>query len=161
MADKQKTNVSMRVRIGDNELEVSGPSDFVEKKIADFLERQKKGATLPAGKAQTSSTQGQTASEKRLSLAQICRKIDPRTDVDKVLVAGYYLEKYEDFEKFTAAEIKENLRRAKIAPPKNTNDSINSNIKKGLMMSAGDKDKRRAFVLTSDGEETINDMLGQ
>ena len=30
----------MRVRIGDNELEVSGPSNFVEKKIAELLKRK-------------------------------------------------------------------------------------------------------------------------
>jgi hypothetical protein len=32
-----ETSVTMRVRIGDSEMEITGPVDFVEKKIAEFL----------------------------------------------------------------------------------------------------------------------------
>ncbi len=41
MAEKKVSNITMRLRIGDNELEVSGPSDLVEKKIGEFLKDQK------------------------------------------------------------------------------------------------------------------------
>jgi predicted metal-dependent hydrolase len=41
MAKKAIANVTMKVRIGDNEIEVSGPSDYVEKKIKEALENQK------------------------------------------------------------------------------------------------------------------------
>jgi len=41
MAKKKNDNVTMRVRIGETELEVSGPSNFVEKKITEFIKLNK------------------------------------------------------------------------------------------------------------------------
>lgn len=162
MPEKKTANVTMRVRIGENELEVSGPPDFVKKEIADFREEQKKivpisSSGITAGQARSSIQ----ATTKKISVSQFFRKLSTRTDVDRALAAGCYLEKYEKCESFTAGEVREVIRTAKINPPKNTNDSINANIKKGLIMAAGDKDAKRAFVLTSDGEDTINEMLNE
>ena len=154
------SKVSMRVRIGENELEVSGPRDFVEKKIKEFLKDQKEYTKVsrPLSKDRQKS-QTEPVPKKRLSTSQIFRKISPRTDVNRTLVAGYYLEKFEDHESFTAAEIRETIRKARINPPNNTNECINANIRKGLIMSAGDKEGINAFVLTSDGEDIINELL--
>jgi hypothetical protein len=35
--ENEKASVTMRVRVGDSELEITGPADFVERKIAEFL----------------------------------------------------------------------------------------------------------------------------
>lgn len=160
---KEKPNVTMRVRIGESEIEVTGPSDFVEKKIAEFLEKQKQAPVFPsagATKGVVSSTieTSQTLS-KGISVAQFFKKISPKTDLDRVLAAGYYLEKFKNQDNFTASEISGAVRGAKIPPPRNTNDSINKNIKKGYMMPSGDKEGKMAFILTSDGEEMIGDLL--
>jgi len=97
-----------------------------------------------------------------MSAAQFFKKVNPRTGVDRVLAAGYYLEIFLGMENFTSAEIRDTIHKeAKTQPPKNPNDLINSNIKKGYMMSAGDKDGKMAFVLTSDGEDTIKVLLDQ
>jgi hypothetical protein len=163
MPEKSKPNVTMRIRVGDNELEVSGPSDFVEKKIAEFVQQQEQ-LVQPA---HTGTVGDRASSEriappgKKMALAQFFRKLGLRTDVDRVLAAGYYLETSGGAESFTAAEVAAAIRKAKNPPPKNPNDSINQNIKKGLMMSAGDKDAKMAFVLTTDGEEKIADLLNQ
>lgn len=158
MSKKTIPNVTMRVRVGDSELEASGPQDFVETKIADFLKKQQKTIRGESGKTLTRKI-GILATGKKLSVAQFFRKLATQTDVDRALAAGYYLERYENLENFTALEVKEKIRAAKINPPKNTNNSIDLNIKKGLIMPAGDKEGRRAFVLTSDGEDAISDML--
>ena len=162
MAEKKANNVTMRVRIGESELEVTGPMAFVEKKISEFVELSK--ATPLARQSDTkglphSDVEAVTATVKPTSPAQLFRKFSARTDVDRTLLAGYYLEVHKKYENFTAAEAKEIIRVAKINPPKNTNDSVNANVKKGLMMSAGDKDGKRAFILTSDGEDTVKEML--
>lgn len=161
---KEKTaNVTMRVRIGESEIEVTGPRDFAEKKIAEFLEKQKGGSVLPSagstkGTARTTTEVAQRIG-KEISVAQFFKKISPKTDIDRVLAAGYFLEKFKNQESFTASEILEAVRGAKISPPSNTNDSINKNIKKGYMMPSGDREGKRAFVLTSDGEETLAELL--
>jgi len=155
----------MRVRIGDNELEVSGPSGFVEKKIAEFVELNKEKTCERGISPKTSAPQAghrSTASSRQISAAQFFKKVKARTAVDRVLAAGYYLEVLCGAENFTAAEIRDTIqKKAKIPPPKNPSDLVNNNIQKGYMMAAGDKDGRMAFVLTSDGEEFIKSSLEQ
>lgn len=158
MAKNEPVSVTMRVRIGENELEVTGPSNYVEKKITEFLERQK---SLPAVSTPKDSTQhtaqiSPTSTTKGISAAQFFREVAPESDIDRILAAGYYLEKFKNEEKFTAAEVAQTIRHdAKTPPPKNPNEAVNKNIRKGYMMAAGDKDGRMAFVLTTDGEEAI------
>jgi predicted metal-dependent hydrolase len=41
MAKESKSAVTMRVRVGDSELEVSGPKEFVEEKIDEFLKKSR------------------------------------------------------------------------------------------------------------------------
>jgi len=163
MPKKKIANVTMRVRVGESEMEVTGPSDFVEKKIAEFLEKQKEAPVLPfAGSTKVpirTTTEAAQKIGKEMSVAQFFKRISSKTDIDRVLAAGYFLEKFKNQDSFTASEISETVREAKISPPSNTNDSINKNIKKGNMMPSGDKEGKRAFVLTSDGEETVAELL--
>jgi len=161
---KEKTeNVTMRVRIGESEIEVTGPSNFVEKKIAEFVEKQKPVPVVSSASPKrgiiSSAAEAAHTLSKGMSTAQFFRKISPKTDVSRVLAAGYFLEKFKDQDSFTASEISETVRGAKIPPPRNTNDAINKNIKKGYIMPSGDKEGKMAFVLTSDGEETIAELL--
>ena len=141
---------------------MSGPSDFVEQKIAEFLDKQK---TIPAETTQKEVLHPQslaaTKSGKGMSAAQFFKKVSSKSDVDRVLAAGYFLEKYKNAENFTALEIRQTIKEAKIQPPENVNHSINQNIRKGFMMTAGDKEKKMAFVLTSDGEEAIGSFLNE
>ena len=153
----------MRVRIGEIEIEVTGPTDFVEKKIADFLEKQKQAPVFSSA-GSTKGTipppiEGVQTLAKGMSVAQFFKKVSPRTDLDRALAAGYFLEKFKSQDSFTASEVKDTIRGAKISPPPNPSDSINKNIKKGYIMPSGDKEGKMAFVLTSDGEETIAQLL--
>lgn len=165
MADKGKQTVSMRVRVGDAEVEVSGPADFVKKEIHDFLKEHREllgrqSAVDPGARAKLG---GKPAAlpNKETSIAQFFKKTGPKSDVHRALLAGYFLEKYSQMDRFTAAEVRDVIRSAKVAPPQNTNDAIAKNIKKGLMMTAGDKEGKMAFVLTSDGEEVVTSTFAQ
>jgi len=162
MAGKQKPTVTMRVRLGDTEMEVTGPSDFVQEKIDAFLKQQPASQAAAGSRGTAPAAQPDVAgARKKLSLAQFFRKLALRSDVDRALAAGYYLESSEEKETFTAAEVRDAIRAAKIVPPRNPSDSIAQNIRKGLMMSAGDKEGKMAFVLTTDGEEVIDALLNK
>lgn len=162
MVQEKTPSVTMRIRIADSELEVTGPRTFVEGKIAEFIALRRQADPARTTSEPTDVIPGTPPTEgKRLSPAQFFRKTNPQTNVDRTLIAGYYLEKYDNFDNFTAAELKTTIKNAKVPPPTNVNDMINSNIRKGFMMAAGDKDTRRAFVLTSDGEDAVNQMLAQ
>lgn len=161
MAGKKDSIVTMRVRVGEAELEVSGPSDFVEAKIAEFLKRIKTSGTGVSQRPVAAASAKGTGDKllKSVSLSQLMKPMALKTDINRVLIAGYYLEHYTDAEKFTAAEIRDTLKAAKQPPPKNPSDVINKNIKKGHMMPAGDKDGKLGYVLTSDGEQVIEDFI--
>lgn len=165
MAKNKAHNVTIRVRLGESELEVTGPIDFAEKKIAEFIAQQKRTpepslasdlSLLPPGVSNSS-----LAPLKRMSEGQFFKKVNPRTDVDRAVTAAYYLEKMRDKENFTANEVKEVIRKAKVPPPKNPSDAIQKNIKKGYVMVAGNKEGKMAFVLTTDGEEYIGALFSQ
>ena len=166
MSDKTCPSVTMRVKVGDREIEITGPSDFVEKKIAEFLEKQ--GQSPAPGAAAFKESAGQGAGHvvqpaahggKALSEAQFFKKVSPKTDLDRVLAAGYYLERFKQVQNFPSTEIADTIRLAKIAPPKNTSDAVAKNIRKGTIMPSGDKEGRMAFVLTTDGEEAVEAAL--
>ncbi len=164
MAGAKNDHVTMRIRIGDSEFEVTGPQDFVEAKISEYADKIKELTPLsPVTSPTLTNAEFPLAADqikhKMESEAQFFRKISPRTDVDRTLAAGYYLEKIQGQESFTAAEIKDVIKQAKIPPPKNPSDTISKNIRKGFIMSSGDKDGRMAFVLTSDGEDALVNMI--
>ncbi len=162
MAAKQIQNVTMRVRVGDSEVEVTGPVDFVEKKVAEFLAKQGQAVDSTSRRATGGATEGAEAPKTRkkaMAVAQFFKKVGPKTDVNRALAAGYYMERYKNEESFTAAEVYETIRAAKISPPGNPSDTIAKNVKKGYMMAAGEKDGKRAFVLTTDGEDAIAESL--
>jgi hypothetical protein len=154
MENEQAKPVTMRVRVGDSEMEVTGPLEFVERKIAEFLQK------APAGdaRAQESTSVPTVSARKAQSPAQFFKSCNPRSDTARALVAAYFLEKHKNAENVTAAEIREIIREAKVPPPTNPSESVNQNIRKGLLMAAGERDNRRAFVLTSDGEAAVEDM---
>jgi len=159
MPTKIATPVTMRVKIGDAELEVSGPQKFVEEKVAEFISAQgSKHETTSIRGAVAESIQSD-ASKKPPSLAQLLKKANLKSDVDRALIAGYYLETFKEYQSFTAAEIKDAIRDARISPPSNPSDVIAKNIRKGVMMQAGDKDGRMAYVLTTDGAEFVEEQL--
>ena len=160
MAQKGTTTVTMRVRLGDSELEVTGPTQFVEEKINEFVERQRNVGTRATSALRHGTEPARDApsdlARKGTSVAQFFRSLSLKTDVDRVLAAGYYLEKNKNVDNFTTAEVAQTIRDAKRTPPTNVSDCIARNIKKGFIMGSGDKDGTPAYVLTTDGEDAVS-----
>jgi hypothetical protein len=159
MAKTDSASVTIRVRVGDSEIEVTGPKAYVEKKIDEYLRTLPKVVHQPPPHLSTSQTvSGTESAGKKVSPAQFFKKCNPKTDVDRVLVAGSYLEQFRNAQNFTAAEVREVIKEAKWPPPTNVNDAVNRNIKKGFLMSAGDRENKITFVLTSDGEDLVQEL---
>jgi hypothetical protein len=150
-------SVTMRVRVGDKEIEVTGPSAFVEKKIAEFLKQSSIGSI--AATTSSTMTEQPVQESRNMSPAQFFRSTNPHTDNGRVLAATYFLEKFRNQQNATASEIKDVIAESRRNPPKNTSDAVNQNIRKGFLMTAGEKDNKLAFVLTSDGEAEVEEML--
>jgi hypothetical protein len=97
--------------------------------------------------------------QKQLSLGEFLLSTSPKSDVDKALVIGYYLEQFEKTTPFTSKELEAAFRRAKEPPPVNTNETVNKNVRKGTIMEAREKkDGLKAWTLTNSGEARVVDM---
>lgn len=94
--------------------------------------------------------------KKKLSFKEFILSKKPKDDVQKTLAMGYYLEKHEGFSLFNVRDLEKRFKAAKELVPKNTNDKINLNIKKGHIMEAREKkDNLKAWVLTDSGEKYV------
>ena len=97
---------------------------------------------------------------KKLSIREFFITKKPKTDVDKTLLVGYYLENYQAYSSFNTSDIEAGLRSAKEPGPTNTNDIINKNIHKGFIMDAEEKkENKQAWVLTNLGIEYVDNDL--
>src|SRR5437870_1013822 len=109
--ENEKASVTMRVRVGDSEVEISGPVDFVEKKIAEFLKNVPTSGTSQLKEAPTTPPSKQRRPQ---SPAQFFKSCNPRSDTARVLVAAYFLEKHRGAENMTSAEIRNLIREARV-----------------------------------------------
>lgn len=97
---------------------------------------------------------------KKLSIREIFISKKPKTDVDKTLVVGYYLENFQNCTSFNISDIEVGFRSAKEPPPININDAVNKNIRKGFIMSANEKkNNKQAWVLTNLGIQYVDNDL--
>jgi hypothetical protein len=84
----------------------------------------------------------------------------PRTDNDKLLAIGYYLEKYEGMESFNAKDLEDGFEEAKEPMPGNINLTVIRNIQKGFIMELKEKkDSLKAWNLTNTGEKQVENKF--
>lgn len=90
---------------------------------------------------------------KKLSVKEFILSKKPKSEIQKTLAIGFYLEKYEGLPSFNVKDLEDWYRAAKEPLPKNMNDTVNKNIAKGHIMDAKEKkDNKRAWILTNSGE---------
>ena len=96
----------------------------------------------------------------KLSIKEFLLNKKPADDVQRTLVIGYYLERFQMVDSFNARDLADGFRAAREPLPANINDKVNSNISKGYVMAAKEKkDKLKAWILTNSGEEFVEKGL--
>jgi hypothetical protein len=106
----------------------------------------------------SSEEQKKPGGKKNLSVKEFLKEKKPKGYVQIALAVGSYLEKYEGLSSFNAKDLENGFSEAKEQPPKNFNDTANLNVKNGHMMECkAKKDGKKAWVLTSSGEEFVED----
>lgn len=97
---------------------------------------------------------------KKVSIREFILKKRATSDLDKTLVAGYYLEHYRKVSPFSVRDLEELFTEAKEPRPKNTNDAVNKNIEKAYIMEAKEKkDNKKTWTLTATGESFVESDL--
>lgn len=99
---------------------------------------------------------------RKLSIKEFLLSKNPRSDVERTLVIGAYLEGFERLNSFNTKDVGAGFRRAKEKVPANIADMIQKNVAKGYMDLAEEaKDNLKAYYLTNSGEKTVNQMPGK
>jgi len=100
-------------------------------------------------------------SKEELSIKEFFLQKQPKSNADKTLVIGYYLERYRGVSPFNIKDLESGFREAKETPPKNINLAVIKNIRKGYMMEEKEKkDNLKAWTLTIKGERFVENELG-
>jgi hypothetical protein len=101
-----------------------------------------------------------TAKKKRSSAKEFLMTKNLKSETQKVLALGYFLEYTENMEAFNVSDLELAFRSAKEKLPKNMNDAVNKNISRGFLMeAAGKKNAKKAWCLTATGEKYLAEEL--
>jgi hypothetical protein len=154
------SDVTVKLTIGAVSVEVSGPPEYVDKKFEELSSRFLSPSWKSIGATeQTTATQVPVdAGGKKTSPQEFMRKSSAKSQIDRALVLGYYLEKSEGISSFTSTELSALGQIAK-QPFTNASDTVAKLTARGLMMSAGDKEGQRAYALTASGETFVETLL--
>lgn len=131
--------------------EILSRIDSLETRVAK-LEKQ---LTVPVANRSVSS--GKRMSAKEFLMSKVAK-----SEAQRVLALGYFLEKNENMSSFNVPDLEAVFRSAKERLPKNINDAVNKNIAKGLLMEAeSKKESKKAWYLTSTGETHVEDEMNK
>jgi hypothetical protein len=99
---------------------------------------------------------------KKFSAKEFLLTKNIKTDTQRVLALGYFLEYTNGMESFNVNDLETAFRAAKEKLPSNMNDVVNKNIARGLLMeAAAKKDTKKAWCLTSTGEQYLQSKLNK
>ncbi|MDA4127327.1 MAG: hypothetical protein OK452_09050 [Thaumarchaeota archaeon] len=94
--------------------------------------------------------------KKELSIKEFILGKQPRSDVQRTLVVGLYLEQHRALTSLNVKDLEDGFREAKEIIPKNINLAVIGNIGNGHMMEAKEKkDDMKAWTLTNRGVEFV------
>lgn len=100
--------------------------------------------------------------QKKMSLAEFLKECDASDYTEKAVAIGYFLEKYDEVDTYTTADIQDSWRRAKMQQPGNLHDVVRRASSNGHLMDSGENDGATEWTLTQSGidyveEELLND----
>ncbi len=128
----------VRIRHGEDEIELEGSDSFIKKQLEAFYKRvQLIPARVPATlKKDIQAATGKKPSTEIPSPAEFYRAKNRTDGVSKILIFGKYLEEFRNKTDFTPQELNDIAKEAKLA--KNIHPQYFSNaVKQGLLRGLG------------------------
>lgn len=128
-----------------------------EERLAELESRVEKLEGLLS--ATGGSTQS-TGSKKKVSPKEFLNTKQFKSEAEKTLILGYFLETAQDMTSFHVADLMSVFQSAKEKRPQNLNDVVNRNVARGFFMEAPEKkDSKKAWTLTATGERYVEEQL--
>jgi len=118
-----------------------------EKKLTDHEDRIKKLEQLLPMSVNTIISQN-----KIISLKEFMLEKNPKTDVEKTMLIGYFFEQNKGQQEWTSKDIQGGFKLAKESTPGNVSDKIQKGIKRGLIIAGN---KKGYYKLTNSGDKIV------
>jgi len=151
----------MKVKLGQNEIEIEGDKDWVDSKLSEFktlLVTQRDTSPLRQKSASDSTPDVSVISNLQATLAQFYRdKGEPKLHRSKVLIFSYWLTKAEGMGSYNISDISKCYSKLRKPKPKNTTDTMNK-IPANYMKIAPNKNNKKAWTISDEGEKYVEAM---
>lgn len=151
----------MKVKLGQNEIEIEGDKDWVDTKLSEFktlLVTQRDTSPLRQKSESDSTPDVSEKSNLPATLAQFYReKGEPKLHRAKVLIFSYWLTKIEGMSSYNISDISKCYSALRKPKPKNITDTMNK-LPTDYMMIAPDKNEKKAWTISPDGEKYVEAM---
>ena len=141
------------------EFEFSGERDFVEQQIKEWksyfltLKEDNTNNSDNSKKDSDTNKNNQISVIKNISLDDFFKLKNPETNMDKVVVAAYYLERYEKYQSFTEIDLYRILNIEDITT------YVNKSIHSGFIEKIANCEPIEKYTLTYSGEIYVKDGL--
>lgn len=140
----------IRLRVGDNEIEVEGSDDFIKKQLEQFYARLGVPAPPARGlKEQLLRPTPPPKAGKAPTPAEFYKDKGKADGVSQILIFGKYLEEFRNQPEFTPREVNAVAKEAKLAKDIHAQYFTNA-VKQGLLRKQGQK-----YSLTLSAEEFL------
>lgn len=145
----------IRIRHGENEIEIDGELSFIQNQIKSFYERLGLvgGRTSPTTLKQDLLQQKPKSSGETPSPAEFYRSKGRTDGLSQVLIFGKYLEQYRETPEFTRQDINNVAKEVRLSKDIHS-QYFTLAVKQGLLRSHPDK----KYSLTLSAEEILSSM---
>lgn len=145
----------IRIRHGENEIELEGSDGFVRNHLEQFYQKVSLGAisTTPKIKKEVLEPVVKSSSAKKPTPAEFYKSKGKTDGISQILIFGKYLEEFEGLSEFSRQDVNRLAKAAKLS--KNIHSQYFGNaIKQGLLRNHG----RSKYSLTLSAEEILAAM---
>jgi len=146
----------VRIKHGENEIEVEGSDAFIKKELNAFYDRigQVRTALTPATlKTDIQASAGRKAGGKVTTPAEFYKSKNRKDGISQVLIFGRYLEELRGKTEFSRQDINKIASEAKLSKDVHSQYFLNA-VKQGLLRSLGGG----KYTLTLTAEEALAAM---
>ena len=163
---------SIKVRVGNAEIEVSAPDrDFVLNESKHLIEEFRLNAVAPhstaveivQGEVMTLPAMSEGRAVKPQTLGEFFKQfVGLQTNLDKILVFGYWCEIKQSQPHFTSEDILAKYKEAREMPPANIGRDLRSLVSKGFLLPPGKSDDGMpTYALSNSGIKEVESKMLQ
>ena len=153
-------NYRIKIKKGEIEFEVEGDKEFVKELFEEFKVDME---TIPESKEKSfqpiKSQDGQNQLiQNKYTLQKLYKLIDPKTNLDRIIIFAYWILKVENCEEFSVNHILKYFKKFKIKKPVNIPRDFRSLVvpSKGYLITG---ETEGFFSLSYDGIQYIEEKL--